>query len=90
MANDTAEERYQRLQREQTLKRQALHAAKRRLEAEGLSYPIYDGHEPMDQYYERLQKYSQTESAYMLEALKMPSGPRPVIEYKDWHDNDKD
>lgn len=88
--NLNADERIKRQRREWALKRQAVETAKRRLEAEGVSYPVFNGKESMVDYYARLQIYAQKESAYILEAMRMPSGPRPVVEYKDYYDTDKD
>lgn len=81
MSNQTADERIQQQRRQWVAKQKATEAAKRRLALEGVAYPLFDSRESPSAYYDKLQAYSEKESAYILEALKQPSGPRPIIEY---------
>lgn len=77
----TAEERMLLQRRQWIAKRKATEQAKLRLVREGIEYPIYSPGEPLDAHYDKLQEYAARESSYILEALRQPDGPRPIIEY---------
>jgi hypothetical protein len=79
--NQTADERIQQQRRQWLAKQKAIQVARERLAQEGVEYPVYKGGEPLDSYYDRLQAYANKESSYIIEALRQPSGPRPIIEY---------
>lgn len=59
----------------------ALQAARERMKREGIEYPVYNPRENATVFLEAVQAYGELESKYMLEALRMPSGDRPIIEY---------
>lgn len=84
--NQTAEERIQKQREEWITKRRATEIAKRRLAAEGVAYPLFMPGDDPEAYYTKLQAYAQKEAAYILEALRAPSGPRPIIEFpkREW------
>jgi hypothetical protein len=77
----TSEERIQQQRRQWIAKQKATEQAKLRLANEGIQYPIFNASEPLDDYYDKLQAYATKEAAYIVEALRQPSGPRPIIEY---------
>lgn len=60
----------------------ALQAARERMEREGIKYPEYNPRENAAVYLDALKAYGELESKYMIEALRMPSGDRPIIEYE--------
>lgn len=67
----------------QKARQRALENARTRMKREGVEYPYFDATKTLDEHYEAMRNYGELESRYMLEFLKMPSGPRPIIEYKD-------
>lgn len=56
----------------------ALERAADRLRREGLVYPQYDFKKTPDENYEALAAYRTKEANYVIDAMRMPSGPRPV------------
>lgn len=67
-------------------RQKALERAQERLKREGIEYPSPIGISPLA-HYDAVQAYGEKESQYMLEYLKQPSGPRPIIEHpprKEW------
>lgn len=67
-------------------RQKALEQAQARLKREGIEYPSPTGMTHLE-HYDAVLAYGQKESQYMLQFLKQPSGPRPIVEIpprKDW------
>lgn len=57
----------------------AMVAARERLEARGVFYPLPDRSLSDVENYERLMTYSEIEAAEIVKLLREPSGPRPLV-----------
>lgn len=82
MPKFTAEQKIKNEKENWKARARALEKARERLKGEGVEYPAYNPSLSPDEHYSALTAYGELESKYMLEYLKMPSGPRPVIEFK--------
>lgn len=80
------EDRVHNVNENEKARHKAIEHARERLAREGVIYPMFDSNRPVEQYYEAIRHYGELESRYMLEYLKMPSGPRPIIEYAPYKD----
>jgi hypothetical protein len=78
MSKFTTQERLNNEKQNWAARERALEIAKARLREEGIEYPEYDYKKTPDENYEALNRYREKESNYMLQALKLPSGPRPI------------
>lgn len=57
----------------------AMEEARRRLEAEGIEYPLFDTKLTSSDNYGRLLAYAEQESAMIVEIMREPVNPRPLV-----------
>ena len=57
----------------------AIAYAKQRLEADGINYPVYDASVSAEENYGRMLAYAEQEAALVVQFMKEPSGPRPIV-----------
>ena len=60
----------------------ATESARDRLLREGEYFPVLDSSTSLEAFYNAVRRYGDLEARYVQEYLQMPSGPRPIIEYK--------
>lgn len=70
--------------------------ARETLKSKGIYFPIFNCSIPPEAYHELLEEYSRQENELVMEFLKEPSGPRPLVidsvnkkeKYRaDWYDD---
>lgn len=64
----------------QLAKQKALERARNVLEKQGVSYPQYDSKLSSIELYDLVMDYGKKESELMVQFMREPSGPRPIIE----------
>jgi len=70
---------YADIANQQDRQAKALEAAKSILKSKGIDYPIYDPELSPETNYGALMAYSEQESALVIQYMRMPSGPRPIV-----------
>jgi hypothetical protein len=63
----------------QELQQKAIQRARADLSAQGLECPLYDGSLSGEENYERIRGYSEKEAALVVQYMRTPSGPRPIV-----------
>ena len=53
--------------------------ARTRLEADGIKYPVYDNALTAEENYGKILSYAEQEAALVVQFMKEPSGPRPLV-----------
>jgi hypothetical protein len=61
------------------LQQRAADFAKKTLKSKGIEYPMPDKLFSAAQNYERIKLYAEKEAALIIQFMRMPSGPRPIV-----------
>lgn len=61
------------------LHQKAVAWATERLKADGLDYPLYDSDVSAEENYGRILSYAEQHAALVVQWMKQPSGPRPIV-----------
>jgi hypothetical protein len=78
-SNKATKHQYSNALNIQELQKKALQRARADLSAQGLECPLYDGSMTGEENYERMRAYSEKEAALVVQYMRTPSGPRPIV-----------